>query len=64
MNPRRLGGLALVLVGLGIAYTGYQLSNSFGNQVQSAFEGSPTDSVMLRYVLGAVSVGVGAFLAR
>jgi hypothetical protein len=64
MNPRRLGGMVLIVVGIGIAYTGYQLSNSLGNQLHSAFQGSPTDSVTLRYVLGAASVGVGAILAR
>jgi hypothetical protein len=64
MGPKRIGGIVLIVIGLGIAYTGYELSNSVGSQLGSALKGSPTDSVMLRYVLGAVSAGVGAFLAK
>jgi hypothetical protein len=64
MGPKRIGGIVLIVVGVGIAYSGYELSSSVGNQLGSAIKGSPTDSVMLRYVLGAVSAGVGAFLAK
>ncbi len=64
MESKRIAGIALVVIGFVIAYTGYEMSNSIGNQLSSAFKGSPTDSVMLRYVLGAVSTGVGAYLAR
>ena len=64
MGPKRIGGIVLIAIGLGIAYTGYEMSNTVGNQLGSAFKGSPTDNVMLRYVLGAVSGGGGAFLAK
>ncbi len=64
MEPKRIGGIVLIVIGLGVAYTGYDLSNTLGNQLGSAFKGSPTDSVTLRYVLGAVSAGVGIFLAK
>jgi hypothetical protein len=64
MGPRRIGGIVLIAIGLFVAYTGYQLSETVGSQIESAFRGSPTDSVMLRYVLGAVGVGVGGWLAR
>jgi hypothetical protein len=64
MEPKRIGGIVLIVIGLAIAYSGYELSNSVGNQLGSALKGSPTDSVMLRYVLAAVSAGVGAFLAK
>ena len=64
MGHQKIGGIALVVIGLVIAYTGYELSGSVGNQLSSAFSGSPSDSVMLRYVLGAVCAGGGAFLAK
>ncbi len=64
MAPKRIGGLVLIVIGLFIAYTGYEMSGTVGSRIESAFKGSPTDSVMLRYVLGAVSAGVGAFLAK
>ena len=64
MEPKRIGGIVLIVIGIGIAYTGYEMSETVGNQVGAALKGSPTDSVMLRYVIGAVSAGVGAFLAK
>ncbi len=64
MGPKRIAGIALIVIGAVVAYSGYDLSNTVGSQLESAIKGSPTDSVMLRYVLGAVSAGVGAFLAK
>jgi Protein of unknown function (DUF3185) len=64
MGPKRIGGIVLIVIGLGVAYTGYEMSETVGNQLESAFKGSPTDSVMLRYMAGAVSAGLGAFLAK
>ena len=64
MGTNRIIGIVLIIVGLGIAYTGYGMSQSMGNQLGSALSGSPTDSVMIRYVAGAVSAAVGVFLAK
>ena len=64
MGPARIGGIVLIVVGLGIAYTGYDMSTSAGNQLGAALKGSPTDSVMIRYLLGGASAAVGAFLAK
>jgi hypothetical protein len=64
MGMKKIGGVILVVVGIGIAFTGYQMSGSVGNQIGSAFSGSPSDNVMLRYLAGAASVGVGVFLAK
>ena len=64
MEPKRIAGIVLIVVGAVVAYSGYDLSNTVGSQLESAIKGSPTDSVVLRYVLGAVSAGVGAFLAK
>jgi hypothetical protein len=64
MEPKRIAGIVLIVIGLFFAYTGYEMSESVGGQIGSAIKGSPTDSVMLRYVIGAVSAGIGGFLAK
>jgi len=64
MELKRFAGLVLVVVGLGLVYTGYQMSETLGNQISEALKGSPTDSVALRYITGAVLVASGAFLAK
>ena len=64
MAPQRIGGIVLIVIGLIVAYTGYEMSGSIGNQLGEAISGSPSDSVMLRYVMAAASVGGGAFLAK
>lgn len=64
MGLKKIGGIVLIIIGIGVAYTGYEMSQSVGNQIGAAFNGSPTDSVMLRYVAGAVSAAVGAFLVK
>ena len=64
VGPQRIGGIVLIVVGLGIAFTGYQMSGSVGNQLGEALSGSPSDSVMLRYIGGAVCAAVGGFLAK
>jgi len=55
-------GVALVVLGLGLAYWGYQLSGSVESQLTQAFTGSDTDKVMTFYIGGAVSFFVGLFL--
>jgi hypothetical protein len=55
-------GIALVVIGLGLALWGYQLSGSVGSQITQAVTGSDTDKVMTFYITGAVSFVVGIFL--
>jgi len=64
MEPKKIGGIVLVIIGLGIAYSGYEMSGTIGNQLGSALSGSPSDSVMLRYVIGAACAVGGGFLAK
>ena len=64
MDVRKIAGLVLIVVGLGLVYTGYQISGTLGNRIGEALNGSPTDGVMLRYVTGAVFVVSGAFLSK
>lgn len=55
-------GLALVVLGIGLAIWGYQLSDSVGSQITEAVTGADTDKVMTYYIAGAVSFVVGLFL--
>ncbi|MBE0497475.1 MAG: DUF3185 family protein [Campylobacterales bacterium] len=54
--------LALIVIGVGLAVWGYQLSGSVGSQVTQAVTGSDTDRVMIYYILGAASFVVGLYL--
>lgn len=58
----KVAGIVLVVVGVGFAYWGYQISESVGSQLRLAFSGSHSNEVMIRYIGGAASVAVGLFL--
>lgn len=60
----RVIGLALVVAGIGLAFWGYQLSESVGSQVTEAVTGAESDKIMTLYISGAVSFVVGLFLIR
>jgi hypothetical protein len=64
LGPKKLAGIVLVIIGIGLAYSGYQLSETAGSQFSQAFGGGAGDSVVVRYVAGAVSAAVGAFLIK
>lgn len=55
-------GIALVVLGIGLALWGYQLSGSVGSQITQAVTGSDTEKVMTFYITGAVSFVVGIYL--
>lgn len=55
-------GIALVIVGLGLAFWGYRLSGSVGSRITQAVTGSDTDKVMTLYLGGAASLVVGLYL--
>jgi hypothetical protein len=52
-------GIALLVIGVGLALWGYQLSGSVGSQITQAVTGSDTDKVMMLYIASAVSIFVG-----
>jgi len=64
LGSKRIGGIVLVIVGIGLAWTGYEMSESLSNQVGKAISGTSDDGVIFRYVAGAICVAVGAMLAR
>ncbi|QFR49354.1 DUF3185 family protein [Sulfurimonas lithotrophica] len=56
--------LALIVIAIGIAYTGYSESKGAISVVSNAINGRPTDSVMIKYVAAAVIALGGLFLLK
>jgi nitric oxide reductase large subunit len=61
-STMKLISIVLLVVGVGLAVWGYQISGSFGSQVNNAINGSPSDKVMMLYIGGAVSFVIGLYL--
>ncbi len=62
-NPAiRIISVVLLITGIGLSVWGYQVSGSFGSQLNNAFNGSPSDKVMMLYIGGAVSFVIGLYL--
>lgn len=61
-QQKKLIGLVLMVVGVGLAIWGYRMSGSFGSQLNQALSGSYGDKVMLLYIGGAVCIVAGLFL--
>jgi hypothetical protein len=61
-NTVKLLGLTLAVVGIGLEYWAYQMSDSLGSQLSRTVTGADTDKVMMLYVGGAVSFVVGIYL--
>lgn len=62
MGQSKIIGVILVVVGLGLAYWGYEESGSLGSSLNQAISGSPSDNVMFKYIGGAASLAAGVFL--
>ena len=41
-------GVAMLVLGLGLGYWGYEISESLGSQLSETMMGSPSDEVMWR----------------
>ena len=54
--------LVLIVLGIGLAVWGHQLSDSVGSQLSQAVTGSDTDKVMTLYIAGVASFVVGIYL--
>ena len=59
----RILGIALLIIGAGLLWWGYQLSDSIVSQLTETISGSMPDKVMTRYIAGAVSLAVGLYLS-
>ena len=54
--------IALIVLGVGLTFWGYQMSGSFGSQVNQAVTGSFTDKTMMALIAGVISFIVGLVL--
>ena len=54
--------IALMVIGAGLAYWGYDMSGGFDSQLNQAFSGSSSDGVMIRYIGGAACFAAGLFI--
>ncbi len=55
-------GIVLVVIGVGLAFWGYDMSDSLGSQLNETVTGSPTDKVMWLYIGGAACFVLGLVL--
>ena len=51
-----------MVIGVGLAYWGYDMSGGFDSQLNQAFSGSSSDDVMIRYIAGAACFVAGLYL--
>ena len=58
----KLIGLVLLVGGAGLAFWGYQMSDSVVAQLSKTMTGALPDEIMYRYIGGAVSCVAGIFL--
>lgn len=58
----RIIGIVLVVIGIGLAIWGFQLSESVTSEVTQAVTGAEADKVMIYYIGGAISFVVGLYL--
>lgn len=58
----KLVGLVLLVVGIGLAFWGYQMSGAVTAQLSRAITGAAPDGVMYRYIGGAAGIVAGIFL--
>ena len=61
MPKSRIIGIILLIVGVGIAFGGYQISSSVGSQLSRAVSGSFTNKVMIYYISGAAFIAAGIY---
>lgn len=61
-TPMIIVGLVLLVGGIGLAFWGYQMSQSVASHFSRALTGALPDAVMYRYIGGAISAAIGLFL--
>ena len=64
MKQKQIIALALIVIGAGLIFWGYQMSGSVTARLSKTLTGSFTDNVMWRYIGGAVCIVMGGFLFK
>ena len=60
-SNKLLFGIVLLVVGMGLAFWGYQMADSLESQINNFVKGAPTTEVMVLYIGGAVCIVAGLF---
>ncbi len=60
MQPQRMVGIAVVVIGVILLVMGIRAFDSFNSQVSKFFTGSPTDRAVWLTIGGIVAIGLGA----
>lgn len=60
MNNKQLG-IILLIVGVGLIFWGFSISDSLEGKLSSALSGSPGNKAMILYIAGAVCAALGLF---
>ena len=60
-NTVKINGIALVVLGLGLALLGHLLSGSVGSQITHVITDSDTEKVISIYVIGTFSIVAGIY---
>lgn len=58
---KKLNGIVLLVVAAGLAYFGYDMSQSVASKLSGAFTGGPTDRVLLMYAGAAICAVLGVW---
>ncbi len=61
-SNKKMISIALMVIGAGLLYWGYQMSGSVGSQLSHVFTGSHSDKVMIRYIGGAACFVIGLYM--
>jgi hypothetical protein len=61
-SKMKLISIALMVIGIGLAFWGYQISGSMGSKITQTITGSLTDKEMILYIGGAASFIIGLYL--
>ena len=61
-STMKIISIALIVIGIGLAFWGYQISGSVGSQLTQTVTGSHTDKVMTLFIGGAASFVVGLYI--
>lgn len=61
-STMNMTSIALIVIGAGLAFWGYQKSGGVKSQLTNAFTGSQADNVMVLYISGAVCLAIGIYL--
>lgn len=62
ISTRKIISIIMLITGIGLVLWGYQISGSFGSQLNNAFNGAPSDKVLMLYIGGTISFVIGIYL--